>query len=145
MVGGRLAEMFSINGEIGFDVINPKNVPAGVDVTALSVDLTLSPLVHVRTGAIEFVAGPRLGFWASAFELKQAGGTGKASLSGSLFGLNLGLFANVSNSLAVGGLLNFDIRTQGRVCIQDPGATEVCGDVTGDAAKVVGITGAALF
>jgi hypothetical protein len=137
--------MFSINGEIGIDVLNPDNIPSNVDVTAVSLGLTLSPLVHLRGGAIEFVAGPKVGFWAARSELKSGGATTSRSISGNLFGLNLGLFTNVSDSMAVGGLLSFDIRTIGHACFQNPGMAEMCGDATGDAAKVVGITAAALF
>jgi hypothetical protein len=147
MVGGRIGEMFSINGEFGIDGLNPDNVPTGVDVTAVSVDVTLSPLVHVRTGAIELVAGPKLGFWGARSEAKSSasGATASASGNGNLIGLNAGLFANVSNGMAIGGLLSFDVRFPGHFCFQNPGMAEMCGDATGSAAKVLGITGAALF
>jgi hypothetical protein len=116
-----------------------------VDVTAVSFGLMLSPLVHVRSDTIEFVAGPKVGFSAARSEVKSGGATTSRNISGNLFGLNLGLFMNVSDSMAVGGLLSFDIRTIEHACIQEPRAAEVCGNATGDAAKVLGITAAALF
>lgn len=145
LLGGRVHPMFSINGGIGIDVINLKNVPAGVETTGVSLDLTLSPLVHVPVGNLEFVLGPKLGGWAIQQEAKQDGATAKQSISGAVLGVNVGMFANVSDKMAVGGLLNFDLRTLGEGCQTLPGEAEMCGEVTGDSNKVVTATAALLF
>ena len=66
ILGGRVNPQFSINGEFRIDVLNPKNVPSGVDVTVVEVDFAVSPLFHVPFPNGEFVLGPKLGFFGAA-------------------------------------------------------------------------------
>src|SRR4051812_49701208 len=73
ILGGRVNPQFSINGELRFDVLNPKNVNPGYDVTALELDLAVSPLFHVPFGKGEFVVGPKLGIFAAANDIKYGG------------------------------------------------------------------------
>lgn len=146
LLGGRVGGgMFSINGELTIDIINPSGVPAGVDVTAVQLDLTLSPLVHLDLGAAELVFGPKLGFWGGAAEASAAGQTAKTSANGFTAGLNLGGFVPIGSSVSVGGLANFVLRTIGKVCVTGPGLAEVCDSDPDESAEKVFSLAAALL
>jgi hypothetical protein len=145
LLGGRVGEMFSVNGEITIDVINPRNVPTGVDISAADVVLAFSPLVHVPAGNIEIVAGPKLGFWGLSADSTFQGLTDNFSASGYVLGLNAGIFGTVGSGLSVGGLIALDVRTPQKECSTPAGGFETCQTVLDDANKVLGISGALLF
>jgi hypothetical protein len=141
IMGGRVNESFSINGEFTVDVLDPKNSP-NVDVTAFEVDLALSPLFHVETGNVELVIGPKLGFMI--YELDDSGGSPLSKGNGYVYGLNAGAFASVSRSVSIGGLISFAGRkfTQFQDCL-DGTCLDDANKPSAD--KVFGITGAVLF
>ena len=64
LLGGRLNQQFSLNGEIGFDISNIEGVPAGAGASPSSGHrLALSPL-DARAGRRgRVVFGPKLGFF----------------------------------------------------------------------------------
>jgi hypothetical protein len=148
ILGGRLNEQFSINGELTIDVLNPSNVPSGEDLTVVEVDLALSPLFHAPVGMNgEFVVGPKLGFMGGSSQ-DMVGGVsqGEGSATGYVYGINAGMFFNVSQTTALGGLLSFQGRSYSKVCFTPPGGSQSCSS-TGlpDADKVLGISGAVTF
>ncbi|MEP6653497.1 MAG: hypothetical protein ABJA82_09080, partial [Myxococcales bacterium] len=146
LLGGRLNEMVSLNGEFTIDVVNPENVPSGVDLNVVEVVFAFSPLVHVPAGTVELVVGPKLGFWGGSATESAGGMTDKASFSGFVLGLNAGLFGALGSSMSVGGLISFDVRTIRRSCMTPSGFAEQCTtDNTGDADKVLGVNAALLF
>jgi hypothetical protein len=146
ILGGRLNPQFSINGELRFDILNPKNVNAGYDVTALELDLALSPLFHVPFQNGEFIVGPKLGIFAQAVDVAYGGqSVGTESLSGYVAGINSGVFFDVSRSVAIGGMLSLSVRDPRRYCETPTGGSESCVDVTGDSEKVIGFHGGVLF
>jgi hypothetical protein len=152
LLGLRPLEAFSINGELTIDVLNLRNVPSDVDLTAFAVELSLSPMLHFGQGALELVVGPKLGAWASLLESKGKGATGggdqtsKASASGYALGGNAGAFAHLSEQASVGLLVSYVVRSIGRICETPPDGSESCGDpLRSDSDKVLGITAAMLF
>src|SRR5262245_15066346 len=147
LLGGRINPQFSINGELRFDVLNPKgSPPAGTDETALEFDLAFSPLFHAPLGAGEFVIGPKLGAFAAA-DTPTYGGTEVQPIgaSGYVVGFNTGAFFDVSPGVALGGMISFSIRDATKVCLKY-GGVEQCDSTTNyDAEKVLGFHAGALF
>jgi hypothetical protein len=145
LLGGHINPMLSLNGEITIDVLNPKHVPSGVDVTAVMVDMLFSPLLHFGNAQVEGFFGPKIGAFIYALTAKSGGVEAKGSASGLAYGFNLGAAVPIGN-IAVGGLLSFVGRHATKACYQNPGQAEVCDDSpSGDDAKMLSITGAVLF
>jgi len=146
LLGGHVAPFLSLNGEFTIDILNPKNVASGYDVTEVVVDLAFSPLFHISNGGLELVMGPKLGaFGVSASTKNPSGASGGANGQGLSYGGNLGIFGAVGN-LAVGGLVGFTGRRLTKACVTPPGATETCDTSPGGYdLKVFSITGAVLF
>jgi hypothetical protein len=146
LLGGRLNPNFSINGEFRIDVLNPKNVPSGGDVTLVEVDFTASPLFHVPLPSGEIVLGPRLGFFGAASSVSYGGVEQmNSSASGLVAGLNAGAFFDVSHSTALGGMVSFTIRDPSRACTT-VGGIEYCDEnINFRAEKVLGFQAGALF
>ncbi len=143
IMGGRVNESFSINGEFTLDVLNPKNVPSNVDLTEFELDLAISPLFHVQTGSnVELVVGPKLGIMV--YE-KDDGGSPVIKGNGYVYGLNAGAFASISRSVSLGGLISFAARKFTEVQDCAPDGTCTTDDNLPGADKVFGITGAILF
>lgn len=150
LMGGHINEMFSANGEFTIDVVNYNNLPPGTSVGAADVVLAFSPLAHFPFGNAEFAVGPKLGFrsMAATSSSPALGGDTTATATGFVFGVNAGIFAAVSDSVSLGGLLMAELRSVHQYCETPPGGTEACSTAiasTGDADKVIGLAGAALF
>jgi hypothetical protein len=98
-------------------------------------------------GAAELVVGPKLGAWAFSESATQNGqDAGSGTANGFVYGLNAGIFGNITPSMAIGGLINLEGRSYSKACFTDPGSTQVC-STSGlpDADKVLGINGALMF
>lgn len=146
LLGGRINPMFSINGEIRIDVLNPKNVPSGEDVTAVEVDLALSPLYHVPITSGEIVVGPKIGLFGGAAKGSFGGQSASAWVSGLSLGLNGGAFFDVSPQVALGGMLSFTLRDPHKECQTLPGSSEICDSSTDfTSEKVLALHAGALF
>jgi hypothetical protein len=146
LVGGRINEMLSIGGQAALDVVNPKNVPSGEDVTAWQLHVALSPLLHAQTGPIEIVLGPKLGFFFLHEDISGSLGSGSESIHGWLYGANLGAFAAANAKVSIGGLLSFDFEKATEACFTVSGQAEMCSSSGLDnTAKVLGVALAALF
>ena len=151
MLGFYASPIVSLNAELSIDVLNPNSDSFDPDSTGARVVFSFSPLIHVPAGNIELVIGPKLGFWASAITLSDAGsaftGLDSISASGYLVGLNAGLFARVGR-IGVGGLLSIEGGYPTNICETDNFGNQICGDPAGnqkDADKVISVTGAVLF
>jgi hypothetical protein len=148
ILGGRLNNQFSLNGEFTIDGQNIKNLPSGTDVTSVEVDLAFSPLFHLHQGSMEIVLGPKLGFMGAAASTTSGGvNAGSANGSGYVLGANAGIFGAVTPSTSIGGLISFASRPFSKVCSTQPGFSETClpSNQLPDADKVLGITGAVLW
>ncbi|MDB4980075.1 MAG: hypothetical protein JWM82_827 [Myxococcales bacterium] len=145
ILGGRLTPQISLNGEITLDVLNPKNVPPGLDVTGLDADIAFSPLFHVPSGRMELVVGPKLGLRAAAAQT-NGGVSTSSSTNGYTAGINAGLFGAVTPGTSLGALLNFEVRTHDESCVKVGDFPESCSTQNqGSAEKLLGITLAVLF
>jgi hypothetical protein len=144
LLGGSVSGIFSANGEITIDVMNP-NAP-GVDVTEAMVHLTFSPLFHARTPAAEFVIGPKLGIWGLSAHATDGFTTADISQNGWTIGANLGAFFPVANgSASLGMLVSFANLQLLETCLTVSGYPEMCSDNANADANVLGLTFAALF
>ena len=145
IVGARLSEQFSFNGELLFDLWNISNVPAGVSESAYVIQFAAAPLFHLPVSpTAEIVLGPKLGlFFDHASVSGNLGGvtvSGSGSGEGLLVGANLGALFRVSDALSLGGLINFDYLRE-EWCSTDQGTCTV----SGDGLKVISFSGAAQF
>jgi hypothetical protein len=151
LLGGRLSDVFSLNGEFAADLLRFKDLPDGVTASAAEVDLAFSPMIHVLGDKVELALGPRLGFWGGYGQLKATGRllqsekTLKISGSGALYGLNAGLFASLGTA-SLGMLASYSFRSVGRTCLTDGDLPEACDDSPSqDAERVWSVSGALLF
>ncbi len=103
LLGGHIGPSFSLNGEMSIDVMNPNG--SGSEVL---VDFTFSPLFHFGFPYVEFVVGPKLGFFADAGSIGDSyyGGTTDFNGFGVAYGFTAGAFFPLGR-MAIGGLLNF--------------------------------------
>jgi hypothetical protein len=146
LLGGRVGSMFSINGELNFDLVNVNDLPPGESFVSAKAVLSVSPLLHVHEGPLEMVLGPKLGLFGFAYSEAPAGGeTASGHGSGFAVGLNAGAFASVSRHMSVGGLISFESLSVRQSCFTPAGSAENCKANPGPADPVLGITGAMLF
>jgi hypothetical protein len=147
LLGARIAEKFSINGELSIDLVNVKNAPAGTQANRSELDLAVSPLFHFRTRALEVVIGPKLGLWFGSFGLTSGGRTLDSETARGLVGAaNAGVFVPVSKGLALGGMFSVALKSFGRTCATPIGQAETCNPSPSlDAEKVLGLNVGALL
>jgi hypothetical protein len=146
IVGARLNELVSINGELVFDVSNLENVPSGVSASEYTFQLSFAPLIHlVPPGApVEFALGPKLGFFHVAASASQDGEEVDDSATGWLAGLNVAVFGRLSDALSLGGLFSFDYE-KATSCSITPDTYGGCSTDGSDGVKVISFSAAALF
>jgi hypothetical protein len=141
LVGARINEQFSFNGELLFDLENFSNVPANASETAYFVQFAAAPLFHVQASpTAEIVVGPKLGLFVEHASLSLYGQSASGNAEGLLAGANLGAFFRVSDAIALGGLVNFDYMKL-EWCSNDQGSCTV----SDNGIKVISFTGAAQF
>ena len=144
LLGGHVSQMLSLNGELNIDVLNPKGVPSGMDVTAVAVDMFFSPLVHFGTDAFEAFVGPRFGFSGIMISAKSGSTTSDTSYTGIGYGVNAG-FGIPLGSMAVGAMFSYTGRSPTEGCTKRTGYSESCGDYKGDDLHSVAFSGLVLF
>jgi hypothetical protein len=148
LVGLRVSDHLTINGELTFDVVNANHLPAQ-DTFYSETDVTvgLSPLVNFPVGGIELAFGPKFGGWAADYsQTSLARGDGDGSYTGFDFGANGAAFVQVGRKLWLGGLLAFDLRTYGGSCFRPFSGVERCSSTnlpTSD--KVVSLSALLMF
>jgi hypothetical protein len=141
LIGGRVSEQFSFNGELLFDLWNISNVPPTVSESAYVIQAAAAPLFHLQASpTAEIVMGPKLGLFFDHASVSGGGLSGSVSGEGFLVGANLGAFFRVSEALSVGGLINFDYMRE-EWCSSDQGDCTA----SDDGLKVISFAGAAQF
>ena len=147
LLGARIGEKFSLNGEVTIDLVNVKNARAGTQANRSELDLAVSPLLHFRTRALEVVVGPKLGLWFGNFGLTSGGQTLDTETARGLVGaVNAGVFLPVSKDMALGGMFSLVLKSFSRTCHTLIGQAETCNPSPSlDAEKVVGFNVGALF
>ena len=140
LMGWRINELFSANGEGALDVTNPGNVPSGTSVSELQVQGAFSPLLHLTSGRFELVVGPKLGRFYIGTDVSSMGQRSTASISGWLYGINLGLFRALNDFISVGARVSFDLEDATKSCVGGPNFSTSCRSVNSSSAlKVLGV------
>jgi len=143
LFGFYVGPFVSLNGELSIDVLNLSSPGTGSSASGGLVGFTFSPLFHFALPQVDFVVGPRLGWYDMPVTISYNDGSpdDTYSESGFLYGLNAGAFFWVGR-IAFGGLLSVSIHSPSSYCLND-----VCGDVPSgfSSLKVVGLNGAMLF
>jgi hypothetical protein len=145
VVGARMTDQFSFNGELLFDLENFSNVPPGFDESAYFIQAAAAPLFHVQASpTAEIVLGPKLGMFVDHVSASGGLGAYTVNLSGNaegyLLGANVGAFFRVSDALSLGGLVNFDYLRE-EWCSANQGTCTV----SDNGIKVISFAGAAQF
>jgi hypothetical protein len=141
IIGARLSDQFSFNGELLFDLENISNVPPGASESAYFVQFAAAPLFHLQASpTAEIVMGPKLGLFVEHASLSGYGLDVSGNAEGLLVGVNLGAFFRISDALSLGGLINFDYMRQ-EWCSNEQGDCTT----SDDGLKVISFTGAAQF
>jgi len=124
-------------------VLNPKNLPDGVSESVVDLDFAISPLFHIHTGTVELVLGPTLGFWIESDNTSTNGFSNQSSFSGTLYGINTGIFFPVGARVSLGGMLSFVVKSTTQEC--DGSGNSNCFDPNFATDKVFGGTFGVLF
>jgi hypothetical protein len=128
LIGSRIARSVSLNVELATNFLSLKNetnartAPSGHDLT-----IAFSPLFHGAMGGGEFVIGPKLGFWSSSIS-QDASSTQaalQASQTGWAFGFNMGAFGGVTEDVALGGIVAYQMTFLSQSCTRG-GIDEGC-------------------
>jgi hypothetical protein len=147
MLGGRVNEDVSLNWEMTFDVSNIDTAPMAPSSSEYAFDFAFSPMGHFLAGPVELVVGPKLGvFWVHAEVHSATTYTSETHQgTGILGGLTVGTFMAVSTTTSLGVLLSAEVRKIEHACNVNVGEIALCNLSRDDAAKLVGVTAAALF
>lgn len=139
LLGWHITPKLSLNGEIGWDIMNHDTDPNIWRPSEHDLDLTLSPLLHLRSG--EIVIGPKVGWFGNTRSTRGLTGNGQ----GVVFGLNAGWFFPL-RKVVIGGLLNATFRHFASFDCQgvDSLTQETC-SYHSDQTEAFGFSGAMLF
>ena len=144
LAGGRLSNLFSLNGELIFDFSNVRGVSSSFHERAYH--FVFSPLLDVAAGAVQLVVGPKLGIFLLRTEESDFALTVASEVSGVSAGVNGGLFIPVSVHTSIGVLLSFDLIGANRSCVIGAGGGGgSCGSPAAQNPKVLGMTAGILF
>lgn len=146
IIGARLNDQVSFNGELVYDRVNLDDVPSGADVSVYNFQAVAAPFFHLQIApTAEIVIGPKVGLFHFADTLSAYGTSASSSVTGWIVGGNLGAFVRVSNAVALGGLVSFDYE-KASICSSD--APEYDGDTCstdGPGLKLLSFAAGALF
>jgi hypothetical protein len=144
LIGGRINDIFSLNGEMTIDVSNRNDVPSGTDYQEWNLNVAFSPLLQIPAGGVELVFGPKLGLFFLNIEQSDSGSTAEVDVTGWLAGLNAGLLFPVSPTTSLGLLVSYQLLWAESACVRS-GSAEFCDSVSSDAAEVLALSGAVIF
>jgi hypothetical protein len=144
LLGFHLSPVFSLAGELSFDVINFKNNQN--DLSGLAFVLAVVPQFHIVAPTFEIIIGPKIGLWIEGIDSTYYGVTESSTASGLVVGVNAGMFFPVGRHLSIGGLLTFDLRPYNRYCLDTNTTSESCSSSNlPSSLKLWGLAGALLF
>jgi hypothetical protein len=140
LFGVNLPPFLSLNGELTFDLLNP-DYGSG-DYTEMEYDITFSPLFHFRIPQLEFVVGPKFGYFGRYVSYDNYYATSADfSQEGYAYGINAGAFFPLGR-IAIGGLFNFT----GRHVKSECDVNDSCYHVTSTSdAKIIAFSLALLY
>ena len=149
LLGAHATQTVSLNVELAMDLLQPKvdtSMNRGASVSGRDFTIAFSPLFHARSGIGEFVVGPKLGFWSSGIELTNPGNSpDQVSQAGWAFGFNLGAFAGVGDTAAIGALVSYQMAFLSQTCSRGPDVAVPGCDGTGFVPQILSFNLAAMF
>jgi hypothetical protein len=147
LLGAHAAPAVSLNVELAMDFLSPKVNMAvrGTEVSGRDFTIAFSPLFHARSGIGEFVVGPKLGFWSSGIDVRMGAQTIQNSQSGWAYGFNIGAFAGVHDSAALGALVSYQMTYLDQSCARGSGLTASTCDSAGPVPQILSFNLAAIF
>ena len=142
ILGGRVSDSLSANGEMTIDVMNHA-VPSASGGMA---QMTFSPLFHAGSPATELVVGPRFGAWAMTSQRSTDGVDTAIEAQGWTIGANAGVSVPVGQgATSLGMLLSFANFLVANSCISMTGYGEMCPNRAARDFNVVSLTFAAML
>jgi hypothetical protein len=145
LLGFHLSPVFSLAGELSFDVLNFKDDTQD-SRSGFAFVMAVVPQFHIIAPSFEIILGPKIGLWIEGVDSTYNYQTQSTTGSGLVVGLNTGIFFPVGRRLSLGGLLTFDLRPYNRFCRDLNSVNESCsGSNLPDALKLWGLAGALLF
>jgi hypothetical protein len=143
MLGVRIGDHLSLNGELTYDVSNVSG-PVTLEQERF-LRASVSPLIHVDARGMELGIGPKVGLYSRSSRYDAGGADLELTDSGYSTGINAGAFVPMSPQVSIGLLLSFEVMWARPTCFADSLLVEQqCGSTT-DAGKLLGLTGALLF
>jgi len=134
-------QFVSLNAELSIDILNP-DTGSGVDATEVLAGLTFSPLFHFGPPRMDFVIGPKIGFFGESMTVSynDGGPDDEYSASGLVYGINAGAFFSLGR-ISLGGLMSLSAHSISNACVNSN-----CGDVSGGTDfKLLSLSGAMMF
>jgi hypothetical protein len=142
LFGARLAQNWSVGGEIVLDVLNPNSIP-GQDLSGWNADVAVAPLYHFPLSQVELVAGPTVGAFGQLGRIKNSAMSETTWAYGWTIGANAGAFVPLHNRKALGVLFNFILHEPVKACADF--GMEICRTSGLSSQKMIGFSLAALL
>jgi hypothetical protein len=139
LFGLNFNQLMSFNGELSIDILNP-DTSSGTSMIDVLVDFSFSPLFHFGTPQVQFVVGPKLGYFAESISVSTDYSDDSSSGNGWSYGFNAGVFLPLGR-VAIGGLLNYTGHHYSTWC-ENSDCMRVSG---GDDFQILSISGALLY
>lgn len=140
----------SLNAELSIDILNP-DTDSGASVSSTLANFSFSPLAHFGPPNVDFVIGPRFGFYGRSYTttVSYSGVTQEAKYSdtGFAYGFNIGAFVSLG-SVWLGGLLSLTTHKPSQYCETSSRTNnrELCSDVSDASSfELFTLNGALLF
>ena len=138
MIGGRVSDVVSLNGELTYDISNVHSPPAD-GYSETGGDLAFSPMLQLPFNAVEIVLGMKLGL----FELHRTLSDGFVTNGvGYVTGIRAGVFLPVSPRTSFGLLASYDLKWVPGARAACPTSPDPCGRGNG---QVLSLSAAAVF
>jgi hypothetical protein len=123
LAGTHLEAPVSLNVEVAVDFLN-RSVNGARSVAGRDLTIAFAPLFHASAGLAELVVGPLLGYWASSFTTDNGSiSESQFSQTGWAFGVNVGGFGGVNDSLALGAMISYQMTHLSQSCERGAGAS----------------------
>jgi len=126
MIGYRFIEQVSVNAEVSLDIPHAELAGSYTSIQAERLAFSVSPLYHIDAGAVDFMIGPKLGFWTSTFSQSDSLGTATLNYNGWMAGVTAGLYYKVGK-IGLGGFTSFDYAPVFEGCATDAFSQQSCG------------------
>jgi hypothetical protein len=140
LLGFYVGPAVSLNAELTLDFLSVDGQGSS-GVTNLMVDWAFSPLFHFGPANMDFVIGPKFGFFTQEISYSAYNNDYSSTSYGYVYGVNAGVFVSMGR-ISVGGLLSFTGHSYSQYCDY----YDQCGNISGASdLKIFGITGALLF